>query len=76
MISNRGTIVWPGSFPETFVTDNFRCRFQPVDVNATITQEQVLALMTKVSAAGYDIVKTETLRNYDGKAGYTLAQGQ
>lgn len=27
-------------------------------------------------AAGYDIVKTETLRNYDGKAGYTLAQGQ
>ena len=76
MISNRGTIVWPGSFPETFVTDNFRCRFQPEDVNTSIKQDDVLAIMGKVSAAGYDIVKIETLRNYDGKAGYTLAQGQ
>jgi len=76
MISNRGTAIWPKSFPETFCTDNFRCRFQQDDVNLPITQDQVLALMGKVSAAGYDIVKMETLRNYDGKAGYTLAQGQ
>jgi isocitrate dehydrogenase len=76
MIDNRGTIVWPGSFSETFLTDSFRCRYQPTDANATVTQKQVLALMEKVVAAGYDIVKTETLRNYDGKAGYTLAQGQ
>jgi len=75
-ISNRGTIVWPGSFPETFTTDDYRCRFQQDDFNAPIKQEQVLALMGKVAAAGYDIVKTETLRNFDGKAGYTLAQGQ
>jgi len=76
MISNRGVIVWPESFPETFTTDNFRCRFQEDDTNAVITQDQVLALMQKVSAAGYDIVKIETLRNFDGKPGYTLAQGQ
>jgi len=75
-ISNRGTIVWPSSFPETFTTDDYRCRFQQDDVHAPIKQEQVLALMGKVAAAGYDIVKTETLRNFDGKAGYTLAQGQ
>ncbi len=76
MISNRGTVIWPKSFPETFCTDNFRCRFQQDDSNAAITQDQVLALMGKVSAGGYDIVKIETLRNYDGKPGYTLAQGQ
>ena len=76
MISNRGTIIWPQSFPETFVTDNFRCRFQLDDVNAAITHKQILGLMEKVAGAGYDIVKTETLRNYDGKAGYSLAQGQ
>ena len=76
MIDNRGTIVWPGSFPETFLTDAFRCRFQPKDSNEVITQKQVISLMEKVTAAGHDIVKTETLRNYDGKAGYTLAQGQ
>jgi isocitrate/isopropylmalate dehydrogenase len=44
--------------------------------NGLVTQQQVLALIQKVIAAGHDIVKTETLRNYDGKAGYTLAQGQ
>ncbi len=76
MISNRGTVIWPKSFPETFCTDNFRCRFQQDDANSPITQDQVLALMGRVSAGGYDIVKIETLRNYDGKAGYTLAQGQ
>jgi len=76
MVSNRGTVIWPKSFPETFCTDNFRCRFQPDDTNASITQDQVLALMGKVSTGGYDIVKIETLRNYDGKPGYTLAQGQ
>jgi isocitrate/isopropylmalate dehydrogenase len=30
----------------------------------------------KVTAAGYDIVKTETLRTFDGQQGFTLAQGQ
>ena len=29
MIDNRGTIVWPGGMAETFVTDSYRCRFQP-----------------------------------------------
>jgi isocitrate dehydrogenase len=28
------------------------------------------------TAAGYDIVKTETLRTFDGQQGFTLAQGQ
>jgi isocitrate dehydrogenase len=30
----------------------------------------------KAIAAGFDIVKTETLRTYDGQQGLTLAQGQ
>jgi hypothetical protein len=29
-----------------------------------------------VPAAGYGIVKTETLRIFDGQQGFTLAQGQ
>jgi isocitrate dehydrogenase len=73
MIDNRGVVCWPETFPETVLTDNFRCRFAG---ESTVTPNQVIALMQLVSDAGYDIVKTETLRNYDGKAGYTLAQGQ
>jgi isocitrate/isopropylmalate dehydrogenase len=29
-----------------------------------------------VTGARYDVVKTESLRNFDGKQGFTLAQGQ
>ncbi len=76
MISSRGVAIWPGFFSETFCTDDFRCRFMLKDSKQTVSQAQVLGLMQKVTAAGYDIVKTETLRNFDGKAGFTLAQGQ
>jgi hypothetical protein len=37
---------------------------------------QTAALYQKVIAARYDIVKTETLRTFDGQQGFTLAQGQ
>ena len=60
---------------ETFVVDNYRCRFQPVEAK-TITHAQMTALCQKVIAAGYDVVKFETLRTFDGKQGFTLAQGQ
>ncbi|MGI8991663.1 MAG: NADP-dependent isocitrate dehydrogenase [Bryobacteraceae bacterium] len=75
-VSNRGTVIWPGGLPETFCTDEFRCRFCLRDKNQKVTHEQILGLMQRVSAAGYDIIKIETLRNFDGKPGYTLAQGQ
>jgi len=75
MMSNRGTAVWPETMAETFVVDCYQCRFMPAN-NGTVTQDQIIALMQKVAAAGYDIVKTETLRNFDGQRGYTLAQGQ
>jgi isocitrate dehydrogenase len=41
-----------------------------------VTHAQISALYQKVTAAGYDIVKTETLRTFDGQQGFTLAQGQ
>ena len=75
MMSNRGTAIWPTYMSETFVTDNYRCRFLKAG-GAAATQEEVLALLQKVAAAGHDIVKVETLRTFDGAAGYTLAQGQ
>jgi isocitrate dehydrogenase len=43
---------------------------------AEATHAQIAAIYQKVTAAGYDIVKTETLRTFDGQQGFTLAQGQ
>jgi isocitrate dehydrogenase len=75
MMDNRGTIVWPGGMSETFVVDNYRCRFQ-VEGDTPITQDKVAALYQKLIGASYDVVKIETLRTFDGKQGFTLAQGQ
>ena len=74
MIDNRGVIVYPGGMSETFLTDSYRCRFEAA--GAVVTHAQVAGLYQKMTAAGYDIVKTESLRTFDGKPGFTLAQGQ
>jgi isocitrate dehydrogenase len=76
VISNRGLKVWPGGMPETFCTDSFRCRFMGKQAGAAVTQRQVISLLGRVADAGFDVVKTESLRNFDGKAGYTLSQGE
>jgi isocitrate dehydrogenase len=72
MIANRGVKVWPDGSPETFCTDSFRCRF----LGDAPTPKQVVALLDRVVGLGLEIAMTENLRNYDGKPGFTLAQGQ
>jgi isocitrate dehydrogenase len=73
MIDNRGVKVWPAGRAETFCTDSFRCRFM---ADGPIDMGKLLDVVGRISAAGIDIAVTETLRNFDGQAGFTLAQGQ
>jgi isocitrate dehydrogenase len=75
MIDNRGVKVWPDGMAETFCTDSYRCRFT-ADGGAPITQAQILRVLQRIVGAGLDIVQTVTLQNFDGKQGFTLAQGQ
>jgi isocitrate dehydrogenase len=74
MMSNRGTKVWPEGAPETFCTDSYRCRFAAS--RGTTTPQEIVALLGRIADLGLEIAMTENLRNYDGKAGFTLAQGQ
>ena len=76
MITNRGTKVWPNGFPETFCTDHWRCRFKPENVGTEISYDHVVKLMQELNSAGLDIIKTENLYYFDGKPGFTAAQGQ
>jgi len=71
MIANRGVKVWPDGSPDTFCTDDFRCRFV-----GSPTPKQVVALLDRVTGLGLEVAMTVNLRNYDGAAGFTLAQGQ
>lgn len=75
MITNRGIKVYPDGFPETYCTDHWRCRFKPVE-GATITKQHILQLMQTAENLGVDVIKTENLYTFDGRAAYSLGQGQ
>jgi isocitrate dehydrogenase len=75
MITNRGIKVWPDGFKETFCTDHWRCRFKPKD-GASITKESIVQLLKNAIDQNIDSIKTENLYAFDGKAAYSLGQGQ
>ncbi|MCV4872341.1 hypothetical protein OFB47_31570, partial [Escherichia coli] len=59
MISNRGTKVYPKGQPDTFCVDHWRCRFMSENDGNTITHQQIINLLSRVNAAGFDFIKTE-----------------
>lgn len=76
MITNRGVKVWPQGMPETFCTDHWRCRFLHPQNGSPITHSDIINLLTRIHARGFDFIKAENLCNFDGQAGYALGQGQ
>lgn len=76
VISNRGVKVWPNGRPETFCTDHWRCRFETTDKGNGIDHKLILKQMQVFNEHEFDFIKTENLYYFDGKPGYSLAQGQ
>lgn len=75
MITNRGIKVWPDGFSETFCTDHWRCRFKAQD-EQLISKEHIIQLLQGAHSKNIDVIKTENLYNFDGKAAYSVGQGQ
>src|SRR5438067_492100 len=76
LISDRGVKVWPDGLPETYLTGHWRCRFMAPRQGTTISHGQIIDLLQRVAAAGFDFIKTENLYTFDGEAGYSLSQGE
>lgn len=74
VITNRGVKVYPEGFPETFCVDHWRCRFFAED-GGKIDASQVAELYAKITAAGFDIIKTENLYTFDGENGFSAVHG-
>lgn len=74
LITNRGVVVYPGGFPETFCTDHWRCRF--IGSEGVVRHSQISRLMGRIADAGFDFIKTEHLYTFDGERAYSLAQGE
>ncbi|MFY7665172.1 NADP-dependent isocitrate dehydrogenase [Flavobacterium sp.] len=74
MITNRGIKVWPEGFSETFCTDHWRCRFK--SATGELSKQDIITLLSNAETHGLDVIKTENLYEFDGKAAFSLGQGQ
>ena len=72
VISSRGVMVWPEFAPETYLGDHWRCRFE---ADTPIKPSVIVALLDACQSDGFDVIKTENLYTFDGKRGYSVAQG-
>jgi isocitrate dehydrogenase len=68
-ISNRGIKVYPGGLAETVCSDHWRVRF--LSSNNPVTHRQILELLTRITEAGYDVIKTENLYHFDSQPGFS-----
>jgi len=73
LITNRGVRVYPDGMPETFKSDFWICRYKSKE---HINSKDVINLQLKVLDAGFDVIKTENLYEFDGVRAYSLAQGE
>lgn len=73
-ISSKGLKLWPDYVPGMNVTDQFNCRFKKT--GAIVTHADIAALTATLASKNIDFVKTENLYEFDGKAGYSLGQGE
>ncbi|HEY9089679.1 MAG TPA: NADP-dependent isocitrate dehydrogenase [Anaerolineaceae bacterium] len=74
MITNRGVKVYPQGLPETFRTDHWRCRY--MSTGPGLAYPQILALLERVTSAGFEVIKTENLYSFNGEPGYSAGQGE
>lgn len=74
MITNRGAKVWPNGQPETFCTEQWRCRFEAEERRAC-PQQDVMQILQAFERIQMDVIKAEFLYTLDGKAGYSSADG-
>jgi len=78
-ITSRGLKIWPNSMIDTPYTHHCCCRFQTsLDTNhlTPTTHQDLIRLLQKFSDLKIDVIKTENLYTFDGKPGFSLAQGQ
>jgi isocitrate dehydrogenase len=74
MITNRGVKVYPGGLPETFQTDQWRCRFMAAE--GAMDYAQVINLLECIHSSGFDVIQTENLYTFDGERAYSMGQGE
>lgn len=75
-ISSKGLKLWPSEQEFQVLSDHWCCRFMNQVQNEALRHRIVVDLLASLSGAGIDFIKVENLFEFNGKKGYTLAQGE
>lgn len=73
-ISCKGLKLWPRDDDYKMDSDHWCCRFMPN--SELITHKQIATLLKNLASSNIDFIKVENLYEFDGKRGYSLAQGE
>lgn len=73
-ISSKGLKLWPGAAEYMAESDHWCCRF--MSEKNTISHYEISDLLVQLAEKQIDFIKVENLYNFDGKRGYSLAQGE
>jgi len=78
LITSRGLKIWPDCRIDAPYTGHCSCRFLLEDAKGgqVFLHADIIDLLQQFDALGFDVIKTENLYNFDGKAGFTPAQGE
>lgn len=79
VITSRGLKIWPNSMIDSPDAEHCSCRFQAsTDIKqlTPINHADIIGLLQQFNKLGLDVIKTENLYTFDGKIGFSLAQGQ
>lgn len=75
-VSCKGLIMWPNADHNMDVTDRYRCRFTPDDVNQEVTHLGIAGLLSCIAEKGVDYIKMENLFTFDDVPGFVKSAGE
>jgi isocitrate dehydrogenase len=74
LIGNRGNTVFPvDDGRQVTLVDQYRCRFMKKDRNATVSNSELLALLTRIGE-GHTWMHVEKLQQFDGEDAFSRTQ--
>lgn len=79
IITSRGLKIWPDCMIKSPYANHCSCRYQSnsdITKATPITHQDIIDLLLQFERLGLDVIKTENLYTFDGKLGFSLAQGQ
>lgn len=74
LITNRGVRIYPDGHPETFCVDHYRVRFTQ-EGDRPFSLSDMIELLQICKEKGLDVIKVESLYEFDGSPGFSQAKG-